>query len=71
MPVSSAMRARLNDASITVTVQGLLNKAGYDAGPLGAIKSPQLQAAIRQAKRDAGMDADRPLRHLCLFPELF
>ena len=67
VPVSSAMRARLKDASITVTVQGLLNKAGYDAGPLGAIESPQLQAAIRQAKRDTGMDADRPLRHLCLF----
>jgi hypothetical protein len=64
VPVSSAMRARLWDASVTVGVQGLLNKVGYDAGPRGAIESPQLEAAIAQAKRDVGMDADMPLDHL-------
>jgi hypothetical protein len=45
-------------------VQALLTKFGYQAGPLGDIDSPQLQAAIAQAKRDVGMAPDMPLQHL-------
>jgi hypothetical protein len=66
VPVSSAMRERLWDAYVTVSVQALLSKVGYDAGPLGAIDSPQLQAAVRQAQHDIGMDAGIPLNHLWL-----
>jgi V8-like Glu-specific endopeptidase len=64
VPVTSAMRERIRDASMTVGVQSLLTKVGYDAGPLGDIDSPRLQAAIAQAKRDIGMDPDMPLDHL-------
>jgi hypothetical protein len=64
VPVSSAMRERIWDAYHTVGVQGLLNKLGYDAGPLGSIDSPLLQAAIEQAQRDIGMKGDIPLHHL-------
>jgi len=64
VPVSSAMRERIWHANEAVSVQGLLNKLGYDAGPLGSIVSPQLQAAIEQAQRDIGMRGDIPLSHL-------
>ena len=64
VPVSTAMRERIWDAYQTVSVQALLTKLGYQAGPLGDIDSPQLQAAIAQAKRDVGMDPDMPLQHL-------
>lgn len=64
VPISSAMRARIWEAYNTVSMQGLLIKLGYDAGPLGAIDSPQLQTAIAQARRDAGVDPDMPLQHL-------
>jgi hypothetical protein len=58
------MRERIWNAYMTVSVQGLLTKLGYDAGPLGDIDSPRLRTAIAQAQRDIGMDADMPLSHL-------
>jgi hypothetical protein len=64
VPISSAMRERIWDAYQAVSMQGLLIKHGYQAGPLGDIDSPQLQAAIAEAKRDVGMDPDIPLHHL-------
>jgi len=64
VPVSSEMRARIRDGYNAVSMQGLLTQLGYDAGPLGNIEAPRLQAAIEQAKRDVGLDADLPLRQL-------
>jgi hypothetical protein len=64
VPVSTAMRERILEAYNALGVQGLLTKLGYQAGPLGDIDSPQLQAAIAQAKRDVGLDAAMPLHHL-------
>jgi hypothetical protein len=64
VPVSTAMRDRILEAYNALSVQGLLAKLGYQAGPLGDIESPQLQAAIAQAKRDIGLDADVPLHDL-------
>ena len=64
VPVSTAMRERIWDAYQMVSVQGILGKLGYQAGPLGNIESPQLQAAIAQAKRDIGMRADMPIHQL-------
>jgi hypothetical protein len=64
VPVTSAMRERIQDAYQAVSVQALLTKLGYQAGPLGDIDSPQLQAAIAQAQRDIGMDSGMPLDHL-------
>jgi len=58
------MRARIRDGYNAVSMQGLLTQLGYDAGPLGNIEAPRLQAAIEQAKRDVGLDADLPLRQL-------
>ena len=64
VPVSTAMRERIWDAYQAVSVQALLTKLGYHAGPLGDIGSPQLQEAIAQAKRDVGRAPDMPLQHL-------
>jgi hypothetical protein len=64
VPVSTAMRERIWDAYQMVSVQGILGKLGYQAGPLGDLESPQLQAAIAQAKRDIGVRADMPIHQL-------
>jgi hypothetical protein len=64
VPVTEAMREKIWDASIKVGLQDLLSHAGYDAGPLGHIDSPQLQAAIAQAGRELGWRlSDKPMRH--------
>jgi hypothetical protein len=54
VPVTSHMRERICDAGTAVGVQKALWRLGYDAGPLGAIDSPKLQSAFRQAVRDLG-----------------
>ncbi len=64
VPVSSQMRDRIWDAYNAVSAQGLLTKLGYNAGPLGDIESPQLQAAAAQAQRDVGLPAGTALHHL-------
>jgi hypothetical protein len=61
VPVSTAMRERIWEANQMVSVQGILGKLGYQVGPLGDIESPQLQAAIAQAKREVGVRADMPI----------
>jgi hypothetical protein len=71
VPVSAAMRERIKDAYYALLVQGLLTKLGYQAGPLGDIESPQLQAAAAQAKRDLGLDPAMPLHHLWTIRFLF
>jgi peptidoglycan hydrolase-like protein with peptidoglycan-binding domain len=45
-------------------VQTILQRLGYDTGPLGEIDSPKLQSAFRQAQRDlGGFAAGLPMHH--------
>jgi hypothetical protein len=63
VPVTTAMRERIWEASIALGMQALLARHGYDTGPPGAIESPRLQAAIAQAERDLGWNLNAAPAH--------
>jgi hypothetical protein len=67
VPVTDTMRAAIWDATMQLGLQAVLAKAGYDTGPRGHISSPQLQAAIAQARRDLGWRlTDKAMYHLLI-----
>ena len=57
VPISTAIREKLWVAGTAVGVQRLLTGLGRDAGPLGAIETPQAKAAFRQIQREMGWPA--------------
>jgi hypothetical protein len=64
VPVTTAMRERIWDACARVGAQVMLRRLGYDSGPVGAIGSPKLETALRQAYRDNNWPMpDQPLHH--------
>ncbi len=42
----------------TEKMQRILNKVGFDAGPVDGIPGPRMRSAIRQFQKDAGLPAD-------------
>jgi hypothetical protein len=54
VPMSTAIRDRIDAADLAVGVQWELSQLGYDVGPLGTIEAPQLAEAVRQVERRLG-----------------
>jgi hypothetical protein len=54
VPMSPEVIGRIEAAQTATALQRVLNRLGYDAGPLGAIDDPRATAAIGRAERDMG-----------------
>ncbi|MEZ5832063.1 MAG: trypsin-like peptidase domain-containing protein [Dongiaceae bacterium] len=54
VPLTDAIRQRVIDAQYATEAQRALIALGFDAGPVGAIESPQALAAIHRAQRELG-----------------
>jgi hypothetical protein len=66
VPIRPETAEQVHKADVAAGIQRQLLQLGYDAGPVGAVESPEFRLAVEQAQRSMGLPVTgEPTKALC------